>query len=194
MPQDKLSDLDKVECDKCIWSLMSIEARGEPPSSSGHHKKQKREEQWRSVYNELEAFLRANLHSENHKKVLECFLESRRADSKVDSRSGNKTQDMEKALANLANFGTSAIATPTPSSVDSPMSPPPSETARIIRTGNGNGSSLLSLWNKKTEKKNLRVLSNPTLYSHLTVNKTQTLNNNGDTEGTNGVKKTDVKP
>jgi hypothetical protein len=39
MPQDGLSDMEKVECDKCIWSLMSIEARGEPPVPSGHHKK-----------------------------------------------------------------------------------------------------------------------------------------------------------
>ena len=37
LPQDKMSD---AECDKinqCIWSLMSVEARGELPS--GYHKK-----------------------------------------------------------------------------------------------------------------------------------------------------------
>lgn len=32
------------------------------------------------VYGELETFIRANLHSDMHKKVLECLLESRNSD------------------------------------------------------------------------------------------------------------------
>lgn len=39
MPQDKITDMEKGECDKCIWSLMSVEARGEAPIPSGYHKK-----------------------------------------------------------------------------------------------------------------------------------------------------------
>lgn len=39
-----------------------------------------RDEQWKMVYGELETFIRANLHTEMHKKVLECLLESRSAD------------------------------------------------------------------------------------------------------------------
>jgi hypothetical protein len=61
------------------------------------------------VYNELEAFIHANQHSPNHKKVLECFLDSRRTDykteGKVDDKSGRqKDSNIDKALAELAKY------------------------------------------------------------------------------------------
>lgn len=35
------------------------------------------DEQWKMVYGELETFIRSNLHSDLHRKVLECLMASR---------------------------------------------------------------------------------------------------------------------
>lgn len=172
----------------------------------------------------MESFIRANQHSENHKKVLECFLESRRADLKVDARGddkGNKQTlaDMDKALASLASFGASTIPTSSAApNTDSPASPPPAPgTGKTLSglesSGSGNGSkslnndtppakTLLALWTAKTEKKNLRVITNTKLYSHLASGKdsvagsdeqSNTVSNGGGKKTiTTGGKKSDV--
>lgn len=44
------------------------------------------------VYGELETFIRANLHTEIHKKVLECLLESRNTE-KVTTVSDPRLQE-----------------------------------------------------------------------------------------------------
>jgi len=162
MPRDSLDEMEKVCCDKTLWSLMAIEARNEaPPIPAPHHKKgHKRDEQWRSVYNEVENFLRANLHSEAHQKVLECFMESRQNDSKsftkLDKEKGNDIADSKSMKTVIA---------------DSPASPTPMTS--VIQGGSddmdtSSQPNLLALWRLKTEKKDLRALP-PTfkLYAHL---------------------------
>ena len=40
MPLDVITDAQKVDCDKNLWALMAVEARGEsPPVPSPSHKK-----------------------------------------------------------------------------------------------------------------------------------------------------------
>jgi len=141
---------------------MSIEARGEPPPVPSVHNKKgvKRDEQWKSVYTELETYIRANLNSENHKKVLECFLESRRRDDKVLStkeevKTKLKDPSLNNAIGELANLINPNVDT------DSPMSPPaiaePVDQVddSVPETGKVN---LLTLWLQRTEKSDCRSL------------------------------------
>ena len=111
IPKDTLDEMEKVECDKTFWSLMSIEARGDPPPvPSPHHKRgHKRDEQWKAVYNEIEKFIQANLHSPAHEKVLQCFQASRRQENGHGPKSG-----LDLILDEVSN--SKVIA-------DSPMSP-----------------------------------------------------------------------
>lgn len=41
LPSESLSEMDKVECDKVIWALMALEARGDAPPAvpSSHFRK-----------------------------------------------------------------------------------------------------------------------------------------------------------
>lgn len=46
-----------------------------PPNASQRIKGHKREEQYKVLWNELETFIKNNLHSENHRSVYGCLLE-----------------------------------------------------------------------------------------------------------------------
>ncbi|ODM99401.1 Protein asunder [Orchesella cincta] len=178
---ETLSEMDKVECDKMIWNLMSLEARGDsaPPVPASHFRKgMKRDDQWKMVYGELETFIRANLHSETHKKVLECLLDCRSTDKSTtvsdpriqDSGNGDKGSRGGKEINAEAALEEIKLLTSTPKSpvTDSPMSPPMSgSTTDVLDTNKVCRPNLLTLWMQKTEKRDLRTLTGGKLYPHL---------------------------
>lgn len=61
-----------------IYNLITLEAKHEPlhiPNLGQRPKGQKREEQYKIMWNELETLLKNNCHSENHRAVYNCLLE-----------------------------------------------------------------------------------------------------------------------
>jgi len=85
---DALSEEQVAECRKMIYSLMSMEAKGDPlpgplsvTGSSGNPKKSggaRKEEQYRMMFLELEKYVTAHSsNSSKHHTVLECLMEVR---------------------------------------------------------------------------------------------------------------------
>jgi len=74
-----------AECRQTIMELMGMEAKGEQlpvpviqqPQSSSSKSNRRKEDQYRTMFNELEAFLRAHCYSDRHVEVLDCLLECR---------------------------------------------------------------------------------------------------------------------
>lgn len=70
-----------------------------PPNAGQRIKGHKREEQYKVMWNELETFIKNNLHSENHRSIYRCLLECHKfnLDEKVE---------LDQALRELDEMGT----------------------------------------------------------------------------------------
>lgn len=113
-----------IQCQQVIYSLIALEKKHEPlnpPSLGQRTKGHKREEQYKIMWNELETFIKNNLHSENHRQIYSCLLECHKFDE--------EKVELDQALRELDEIGkiepdvqrASVIRATT----DSPMSPPP---------------------------------------------------------------------
>ncbi|XP_015363782.1 PREDICTED: protein asunder homolog [Diuraphis noxia] len=116
--KDNISDHEVMNCKQCIYALMTAESKNEhliTPSLSNPRKIMKKDDQYKSMWAELETFLKSNLYTENHCKVLQCLFECR---GKLDEE-----KIIEKTLMrfkkSLADRPSVIRAT-----TDSPMSPP----------------------------------------------------------------------
>jgi len=154
MLKESFTDEDLVECKKVIFALMSMEQKSEPlPGPLGQpvvtgKKGGKREEQYRSMWAELERFI--NAHSDQsplHHAVLECLMEVRqkpimKRDDKVGLdvalRELDKYQAINDSLDRAEGIKRSS----------SPLSPVLKK-AKLI---NPSGLSLLQLWKTRKEK------------------------------------------
>lgn len=118
MVKETMNDQDLANCKICIYSLISAESQNEPlitPSLSNPRKMIKKDDQYKSMWAELETFLKSNLYTENHCKVLQCLFECR---GKLDEE-----KIIEKTLM---RFKKSLADRPSVirAITDSPMSPP----------------------------------------------------------------------
>lgn len=128
------------------------------PANTGQRGKgQKREEQYKAVWNELETLLKNNMHSENHRNVYNCLkdchgFDDEKLTEKLEGDEqfpggGGKTEEVQRASVIRAT-------------TDSPMSPPPLTTiapplARSSRSSNGvytTSKSLLDIFTGQQEK------------------------------------------
>lgn len=87
-------------------------------------KGQKREEHYKSMWNELETLLKNNLHTPDHRNVYTCLLECHKFN--LDDEKVADKVELDEALRELENN----VKDPPRASVirattDSPMSPPP---------------------------------------------------------------------
>lgn len=118
MVKDTMNEQDLANCKMCIYSLISAESQNEPlitPSLSNPRKIMKKDDQYKFMWTELETFLKSNLYTENHCKVLQCLFECR---GKLDEE-----KIIEKTLMRFKKslaYRPSVICEIT----DSPMSPP----------------------------------------------------------------------
>lgn len=118
MVQDNINDQEMMDCKQCIYALVRAETKNEHlimPNMSNPRKIMKKDDQYKSMWSELETFLKSNLYSENHCKVLQCLFECR----------GNL--DKEKIIEKtLMRFKKSLTERPSVirATTDSPMSPP----------------------------------------------------------------------
>lgn len=79
--KETLNDKEVTECKKVIYYLVSYENKGTSlpvPTVGTRGKGPKREEQYRIMWNELEAFVRCHCITAEHRSVLECLLECRK--------------------------------------------------------------------------------------------------------------------
>ncbi|XP_060521378.1 integrator complex subunit 13 [Cylas formicarius] len=129
--KDKIADEEVFICKKVIYNLIALEAKMEPlhPQNSGQRLKgQKRDEQYKVMWNELETLLKNNLHSDNHKAIYSCLLDCHKFSSE-DDKSTEKVE-LDDALNQLDNIGPGKDqdiprASVIRATTDSPMSPPP---------------------------------------------------------------------
>ncbi|RZF48920.1 hypothetical protein LSTR_LSTR003300 [Laodelphax striatellus] len=143
MLNESLTDDEVVECQHCIFTMMTMDSKHEPlqtslpPIGGNRGKGPKREEQYRIMWSELETYLRSHLHSEQHCRVLHCLLECRNKD--IDDKQHVELVQALRELDHLPKYGRSSrTGTPTlgggdstqrtsviRATTDSPMSPPP---------------------------------------------------------------------
>nr|CAH7726662.1 unnamed protein product [Callosobruchus chinensis] len=131
--KDRISDDEVFQCKKVIYNLISLESKMDPlhPVNTGLRiKGQKREEQYKAMWNELEMLLKNNLHSENHRSVYTCLLECHKFEFD-DDKIAEKVE-LDEALNQLDNIGPGKPepadqqrASVIRATTDSPMSPPP---------------------------------------------------------------------
>lgn len=121
--KDKISEDEVLQCKQVIYNLISQETKHEPLNlvNLGQRMKgQKREEQYKVMWNELETLLKNNLHSENHRSIYNALLECHKFnldEEKMETDPHSKEidhieQDVQRASVIRAT-------------TDSPMSPPP---------------------------------------------------------------------
>lgn len=172
--QEELTDEDEAECRKAIYTLISMENKGDPlpvptvTSVYGKVKTLKKDEQYKMMFTELEKFLLSHARTDRHNNVLNCLLECRNKPI-LDRPKGTNNKDdqveVEVALAeieryqamterersdfNMSSDGVLRATTESPMSPNSASGPPPSKKIKSMFRG---GKSLLDIWTNKVEK------------------------------------------
>lgn len=118
MVKDSLNDQEVTNCKQNIFSLIGAETKNEhliTPSITNPRKMMKKDDQYKSMWAELETFLKSNLYTENHCKVLQCLFECR-----------GKSDEEKIIEKTLMRFKKSLADRPSVirATTDSPMSPP----------------------------------------------------------------------
>jgi len=176
--QKELSEENLAECRRVIYSLLSMENKGEQlpvpliqqqqknSQQRGSSSSSKQKDEYKIMFGELEQFLTKHCRTENHHKVLDCLLEVRNKTGdypRPTPRGGGggakvgvadeamwELDRREQDKFDLSNDGVLRSTT------ESPMSPSasvggPSAAKRAKRSA---GISLLDMWTKRVEKEN----------------------------------------
>ncbi|XP_035904125.1 protein asunder [Anopheles stephensi] len=134
----ELSEDEKMMCLKSIYNLSQLEERQETiamPNMGHRLKGNKKEEQYRLLWSELETVVNYNGTSPNHKAIVSCIRECRRMYPNVDgSDAHDKSQGSEGSMSDAHRASVIRATT------DSPMSPPHS----MSSNGGGGGASSTS--------------------------------------------------
>lgn len=118
MVKDTITDQEVTNCKQNIYALIAAETKNEhliTPSISSPRKIMKKDDQYKTMWAELETFLKSNLYTENHCKVLQCLFECR-----------GKSDEEKIIEKTLIRFKKSITDRPSVirATTDSPMSPP----------------------------------------------------------------------
>lgn len=158
MVKDSINDQEVMDCKQCIYSLVRAETKNEHlimPNLSNPRKIMKKENQYKSMWSELEMFLKSNLYTESHCKVLQCLFECR---GKLDEE-----KIIEKTLM---RFKRSLVERPSVirAIADSPMSPPLTQQKGIkhLVHNNGEDNSSCIMYLQAVEEQESRKLNPPT--------------------------------
>lgn len=129
MLQPELREQEVLQCKQCIYSLVGLEAKHEPLHSvssgqRGKGPKSSREEQYKQLWSELEAFLRAHCITDKHINILNCLLEVRNKDSPSDLGDKVELDQALRELDQLTSKGSERVSV-IRATTDSPLSPDP---------------------------------------------------------------------
>lgn len=108
--KEKITDEELFQCKKVIYNLISLESKMEPlhPLNTGQRMKgQKREEQYKAMWNELETLVKNNLHTDNHRSVYTCLLECHKFNFEEDKIA--EKVELDEALNQLDNIGMTSV-------------------------------------------------------------------------------------
>uniref|UniRef100_H2Y4D0 Uncharacterized protein n=1 Tax=Ciona savignyi TaxID=51511 RepID=H2Y4D0_CIOSA len=147
--KENITQEELVDCQRVIYHLISMEKDGTALPVAGSTtrgtNKHKREEQYQSMWSELEGLLRMHSPiSTNHKQVLDCLLKCNGKGSE-----GNPPDDKPEAKFRVSSKD---------EIFESPESPPPVKKLKVenemsIRPTKG-AQSLLSMWQNHIENQN----------------------------------------
>ncbi|XP_022921046.1 integrator complex subunit 13 [Onthophagus taurus] len=147
--KEKLFDEEVNQCKQVIYNLLTQETKHEPLNlpnigQRGSKGGQKREEQYKLMWNELETLIKNNLHSENHRTIYKVLIECHKFNLDGDEKM-EVDQNLEQRVSVIR------------ATTDSPMSPPPLTTisANLTRQPNlkSGTKSLLDIYMEKEKCK-----------------------------------------
>ncbi|XP_071817960.1 integrator complex subunit 13-like [Apostichopus japonicus] len=157
-----LTEDDKRECRDVIYSMVKMEANSEPlpvPTMTTVRKGNKRDEQYRQMWSELEALIRSSSDlSPDHEEILECVLSCRKPSpgdaARRSERNSVKQEPMEVEPPVKRVAEPSSTESSNAGDMFSPESPPPCKKPNLDFTGTfgkptGGGQSLLSMWTNR---------------------------------------------
>ena len=104
--KEDLTEEEVLNCQQCIYAIVGIEARADLVLNNQRMKGNKKEDQYRLMWNELEVIVGMNGKSSGHKAILQCIRKVRSTQAPESS----ETNDTSLRILR--------------SSIDSPMSPP----------------------------------------------------------------------
>lgn len=162
-----LEEVDKTECRDIIYNMVKMEANSEPlpvPTMTTVRKGNKRDEQYKQMWSELEALVRSVSDlSPGHEEILQCVLSCRKPSPGDPSRRNvMKPEPQEEEPLPVKRPAEPANVEPSPAGdMFSPESPPPCKKPNLYFTGTfgkptGGGQSLLSLWSDRLNSINSR--------------------------------------
>ncbi|XP_050068914.1 protein asunder [Anopheles maculipalpis] len=138
----ELTEEEKMMCLKSIYNLSKLEERQETiamPNMGHRLKGNKKEEQYRLLWSELETVVNYNGTSPSHKAIVSCIRECRRMYPNAD---GNDPHD--KAHGTEGNVTDAHRASVIRATTDSPMSPPHSMSCSSAGGGSsGSGGAVV---------------------------------------------------
>lgn len=126
--KEELTDEEVVQCQQCIYTIVSLEARHEPLNlpNMGHRLKSiKKDEQYRLLWSELEILISNTGKSPGHNAILSCIRDCRargpnQSSDKVELDQALRELDSTASTSSDTTHRTSVIRTAT----ESPLSPP----------------------------------------------------------------------
>lgn len=121
--KETITDEEVFQCKQILRNFLALEGRHEPLhllNPGQRIKGQKRDEQYRAVWDELDMLIRENLHSEQHRAIHKVLLECHGVkDDKT------KTDENVRESENAPKSDEQRRASVIRATTDSPMSPPP---------------------------------------------------------------------
>jgi hypothetical protein len=125
----ELTEEEVLKCQQTIYNIIALEGRHEPltlPNMGHRMKANKKEEQYRLLWSELEAVVVAsNGKSLGHKTVMQCLRDCRSSSTPGGDRSDKLELDQAlRELDSLTDPVTGLRASVIRATTDSPMSPP----------------------------------------------------------------------
>ncbi|PIK47431.1 hypothetical protein BSL78_15724 [Apostichopus japonicus] len=157
-----LTEDDKRECRDVIYSMVKMKPTAKPlpvPTMTTVRKGNKRDEQYRQMWSELEALIRSSSDlSPDHEEILECVLSCRKPSpgdaARRSERNSVKQEPMEVEPPVKRVAEPSSTESSNAGDMFSPESPPPCKKPNLDFTGTfgkptGGGQSLLSMWTNR---------------------------------------------
>lgn len=131
--KEDLTEEEVIACQQCIYQLVGVETRHELILNNQRIKGNKKEDQYRLMWNELEVIVGLNGKSAGHKAILQCIRKVRSAQTQETP----EKMDIDQGLGGLrkmldVNEPSTSISV-LRSSVDSPLSPTPLDRHKGIK-------------------------------------------------------------
>lgn len=122
--KEDLTEEEVLACQQCIYTLVGVEARHDLVLNNQRIKGNKKEDQYRLMWNELEVIVGMNGKSNGHKAILQCIRKVRSAQAPESAETSESSA--LGGLRKMLDVGEPSLSATTlmRSSIDSPMSPP----------------------------------------------------------------------